>query len=106
MLFFVLTARWRLALPPALFENGLWQHVANIQRFGNLRAPCVVCTADQFAPGGAPDLWSARVSPGGMRSPTRKTALDLCEKSEEHSLLASVLQPLACPSSQFAQLYA
>ena len=61
MLFFVLTALWRLALPPALFENGLWQHVADIQRFGNLRA---LRTADQFAPGSAPDLRYARCLQG------------------------------------------
>ena len=26
---------WRLVLPPALFENGMWQHVADIRPFGN-----------------------------------------------------------------------
>ena len=32
---FVLTELWRLVLPPALFENGMWQHVADIRPFGN-----------------------------------------------------------------------
>ena len=39
-----------------------------------------------------------------MQGPKEESVIYLSEKFEEHSLLASVLKPLACPSSSFKTL--
>ena len=50
---FCATELWRLVLPPALFENGMWQHVADIRPFGNCVRrvlPIYICAKPRTGP--------------------------------------------------------
>ena len=99
-LFCVLCRRRRLALAfaPPLTKTGLWQW--------RDAAPCLprrrACAyANLIAPRSG-SCHRRGSSPRQMRTRhlQEQPVIYFCEKFEEHSLLASVLQPLAGPSSQ------
>ena len=103
-LFCVLCRRRRLALAfaPPLTKTGLWQW--------RDAAPCLprrrACAyANLIAPRSG-SCHRRGSSPRQMRTRhlQEQPVIYFCEKFEEHSLLASVLKPLACPSSGFKTL--
>ena len=104
-LFLVLcTMRLSVALAaPALDEDGCDSTCAHVHSVRKLR---VRCHCQSIAPN---NLLTGRIFCRAHRlSRTRRlkeqAAFYLCGEFEEHSLLASVLQPLACPSSQYCNL--
>ena len=97
MLFFlVLWPLVRLAMPFAPRSKN-FRAAAGLSQQQFVRKLRVRCTANLFAPAAAHRTYFL---PSTQAEP--HPSIDyLCGEFEEHSLLASVLQPLACPSSQY-----